>query len=76
MWFASLFSNEALISISTAQLLHFSGSDFASARPKLRIASKKSLPRGRRQGSPRHPHPQLFQAELRQKWAEVARMET
>lgn len=24
MWFASLFSNEALISISTVQLLHFS----------------------------------------------------
>lgn len=33
MWFAALFSNEALISISTVQLLHFSHSDFASASP-------------------------------------------
>lgn len=33
MWFASLFSNEALISISTVQLLHFSHLDFACTSP-------------------------------------------
>lgn len=35
VWFASLFSNEALISISAVQLLHFSHLGFASTNPSL-----------------------------------------
>jgi len=46
MWFASLLSNEALISISTVQLLHFSHPDFASASPSSGLPARKACLEG------------------------------
>lgn len=52
MWFASLFSNEALISISTVQLLHFSHSDFASASPSSGLPARKVCLEGEVRAAP------------------------
>lgn len=74
MWFGSLFNNEALISISTVQLLHFSHLDFACTSPGLQDYQQE-LSRGRSQGSQESPS-QLLQAELCQRRAEVAQVGT
>lgn len=71
MWFASLLNNEALISISTVQLLHFFHLDFACTSPGSGLPARTVW--GRSQSSPKSPS-QLLQAELCQSWAEVAQM--
>lgn len=74
MWFASLFNNEALISISTVELLHFSHLDFACTSPGLQDYQQE-LSGGRSQGSPKSSS-QFLQAELCQSRAEVAQVGT
>lgn len=72
MWFASLFSNEALISTSTVQLLHFSHLDFACTSPSSGLPARAVW--REKSGQPKKPTSQLLQAEPCQSRAEVAQM--
>lgn len=71
MQFVSLFSNEALASLLTVQLLHCFLLHSASSSPGSGLPAGEMYRRGS-PGSLRSPETKFFQAELCQEWAEAA----